>query len=371
MNTQRCVRLARPTRRKTHLVTRPLCAAFSSSIYARAANPARGTSIPTMSRYSTNSHTTDLEELLSPSKTRRPDADPIASRDPSEASDARNPALQGYPAPDGSMTRSTASPDTSTPEYAPARTNQNNVPSGTSPASRSPAMGDTLAKNIRSAATQFQSASPSNPSQPSRPQRPVASATGDLASAMRNMSLPSSSQRSPLAAASRTDPKQAANIQAAASRAAGVGTREAQQFNRRVEFQQPRIWQPGDVYAPHDLSPAEATKNSRANNVSPKSLPTPPTRRTGGRDVLDALRIDPVKEYRNFAMMGEFVTEMGRIKGRRVTGLRLVNQRRLARAVRRAIGIGLVPSVHRHPELMEARGEQMGRTVPREYLRGV
>lgn len=34
------------------------------------------------------------------------------------------------------------------------------------------------------------------------------------------------------------------------------------------------------------------------------------------------------------------------------TGLRPVNQRRVAKAIRRAIGIGLMPSVHKHPELL-------------------
>lgn len=87
--------------------------------------------------------------------------------------------------------------------------------------------------------------------------------------------------------------------------------------------------------------------------------------------MFDTMCIDPVKEYKNFAMMGEFVTEMGRIKGRRITGLRLVNQRKLAKGVRRSIGLGLVPSVHQHPELFESRMEQMGRKVPRDTLRGI
>ena len=44
---------------------------------------------------------------------------------------------------------------------------------------------------------------------------------------------------------------------------------------------------------------------------------------------------------------------MGRIKHRNETGLRRVNQRRLAKAIRRAIGMGLMPSVHKHPEMLE------------------
>jgi small subunit ribosomal protein S18 len=48
-------------------------------------------------------------------------------------------------------------------------------------------------------------------------------------------------------------------------------------------------------------------------------------------------------------MMSEYMTETGRIKHSRDTGLRPKNQRKIAKAIRRAIGLGLMPSVHRHP----------------------
>ena len=53
------------------------------------------------------------------------------------------------------------------------------------------------------------------------------------------------------------------------------------------------------------------------------------------------------------AMMSEFCGPSGRIKNRRETGLRNVNQRRVAKAVRRCVGMGLLPSVHQHPEIVE------------------
>ena len=46
------------------------------------------------------------------------------------------------------------------------------------------------------------------------------------------------------------------------------------------------------------------------------------------------------------------MTPMGRIKHSRETGLRPVNQRKMARAIRRAIGLGIHPSVHAHPEIL-------------------
>ena len=50
---------------------------------------------------------------------------------------------------------------------------------------------------------------------------------------------------------------------------------------------------------------------------------------------------------------------MGRIKHGNETGLRPVNQRRMAKAIRRAMGIGLVPGVHRHPEIL-SREKELG-----------
>jgi small subunit ribosomal protein S18 len=56
--------------------------------------------------------------------------------------------------------------------------------------------------------------------------------------------------------------------------------------------------------------------------------------------------------------MSEYMSGMGRIKPARETGLRPVNQRKIARAIRRAIGLGLMPSVHRHPEVLLAEARQ-------------
>ena len=46
------------------------------------------------------------------------------------------------------------------------------------------------------------------------------------------------------------------------------------------------------------------------------------------------------------------MTPHGRIKRAVDTGLRPVNQRKMAKAIRRAIGLGLHPSVHHHPEIL-------------------
>ncbi|KAI9707505.1 MAG: hypothetical protein M1836_000466 [Candelina mexicana] len=108
---------------------------------------------------------------------------------------------------------------------------------------------------------------------------------------------------------------------------------------RDLETQQHRRWKQGDVYAPHDLSPVEMRKWRR------KGRPT--------TDAFDALAMNPLNEYKNFSIMSEYMTAMGRIKHSSETGLRPVNQRRIAKAIRRSIGLGIMPSVHRHPELLE------------------
>lgn len=106
----------------------------------------------------------------------------------------------------------------------------------------------------------------------------------------------------------------------------------------RLAGQISRRWKSGDVYAPHDLHQAEQVKFRQ--------------RVDAGTDVFDALDMNPLEHYRNFSLMSEWMTPMGRIKSRKETGLRPVNQRRIAKAIRRSIGIGMMPSVHRHPEIM-------------------
>ncbi|CAD6503195.1 BgTH12-02863 [Blumeria graminis f. sp. triticale] len=106
----------------------------------------------------------------------------------------------------------------------------------------------------------------------------------------------------------------------------------------RLAGQIARRWKAGDVYAPHDLHQAEQVKFRQRVDAS--------------TDIFDALDMNPLEHYRNFSLMSEWMTPMGRIKSRKETGLRPVNQRRIAKAIRRSIGIGMMPSVHRHPEIM-------------------
>ncbi|KAI0179315.1 ribosomal protein S18 [Hypoxylon sp. FL1284] len=102
----------------------------------------------------------------------------------------------------------------------------------------------------------------------------------------------------------------------------------------------------GDVYAPHDLSPIEMAKWRR--NQARKL------------DLVDMLGLHPLDMYRNFSVISEYMTSHGRIKKSVETGLRPPNQRKMAKAVRRAIGLGLHPSVHHHPELLTRETRRVG-----------
>ncbi|KAL7269003.1 hypothetical protein RUND412_008345 [Rhizina undulata] len=98
-------------------------------------------------------------------------------------------------------------------------------------------------------------------------------------------------------------------------------------------------FQLGETYAPHHLSFQEFRKRTKRQKPS--------------RDAFDLLGMNPLDDYKNFNMLAEYVTDMGRIKHRNDTGLRPVNQRRIAKAIRRGVGIGLLPSTHKHPEILK------------------
>jgi len=58
----------------------------------------------------------------------------------------------------------------------------------------------------------------------------------------------------------------------------------------------------------------------------------------------------------NFALVSDFISPMGKILHSRDTHLRPVNQRKVAKMVRRAIGMGIHPSVHKHPNIIGKGG---------------
>ncbi|ELR08297.1 hypothetical protein VC83_08359 [Pseudogymnoascus destructans] len=120
----------------------------------------------------------------------------------------------------------------------------------------------------------------------------------------------------------------------------------------KVTKQISRRWKTGDVYAPHDLSEVEMKKWKQRGKPAV--------------DVFDVLELDPLVEYRNFAMLSEYMTPMGRIMHSNDTGLRSRNQRKIAKAIRRAVGMGFMPSVHRHPEILMKESTRRNEPLSRE-----
>ncbi|KAL7795943.1 ribosomal protein S18 [Trichoderma ceciliae] len=102
--------------------------------------------------------------------------------------------------------------------------------------------------------------------------------------------------------------------------------------------QMPRRWDAGDVYSPHDMSPVEMQKWRKR---SPR-----------GGDVIDALGIRPLDMYKNFSLIQEFTSTSGQITHSSGTSLRPVNQRKIAKMIRRAQGMGIYPTIHAHPEMI-------------------
>ncbi|CAG7560067.1 unnamed protein product [Fusarium equiseti] len=102
--------------------------------------------------------------------------------------------------------------------------------------------------------------------------------------------------------------------------------------------QMPRRWEAGDVYSPHDLSPVEMQKWRK--------------RSVRNNDVVDALGISPLDMYKNFSLIEHFTSSSGMINHSNLTRLRPVNQRKVAKMVRRVQGMGIYPSVHAHPEML-------------------
>lgn len=140
-----------------------------------------------------------------------------------------------------------------------------------------------------------------------------------------------------------------ADLSSTISQSAVKETADTVKARMALTSQLPRRWAAGQVYAPHDLSAIEAKKWA-VNRRRPRT------------DVFEQLALDPLRCYKNVALLSMFVSETGRIRGAKETGLKPVNQRKVAKAIRRAIGLGLMPSVYRHPELMVDReGRGLGR----------
>lgn len=70
-------------------------------------------------------------------------------------------------------------------------------------------------------------------------------------------------------------------------------------------------------------------------------------------DVFHQMDVNPLNECQNSKIMSQFVTTMGKIKGRAETNLTWKNQRRVGKAIRRAKMMGIIPVLSRRTLLYD------------------
>ncbi|RUS22269.1 ribosomal protein S18-domain-containing protein [Endogone sp. FLAS-F59071] len=100
-------------------------------------------------------------------------------------------------------------------------------------------------------------------------------------------------------------------------------------FDSTLGFQ--KTFQSGTTYRPNDLNDALYEERMRAKRGKVER----PT-----QDPFDALGLDPLKEYKNYTLLSSFISEMGKILPREQTGVTAKNQRKLAKAIKRARAMG-------------------------------
>ncbi|KAI8075657.1 ribosomal protein S18 [Thamnidium elegans] len=96
-----------------------------------------------------------------------------------------------------------------------------------------------------------------------------------------------------------------------------------------------KIHREGDIYHPEDLNDTryrESLRQRRGRTATPTE------------DPFEVLGLDPLNEYKNFRLLTHFVSDMGKILPRQQTGVSAKNQRKLAKAIKRARAMGLMSS---------------------------
>ncbi|KAI8377854.1 ribosomal protein S18 [Radiomyces spectabilis] len=94
-----------------------------------------------------------------------------------------------------------------------------------------------------------------------------------------------------------------------------------------------KIHRVGDTYHPDDLNDARYQEQLRARRGQAKA---------NLQDPFDVLGLDPLHEYKNYRLLSNFVSDMGKILPRQQTGLTAKNQRKLAKAIKRARAMGIM-----------------------------
>ncbi|KAJ3388045.1 hypothetical protein HDU92_001653 [Lobulomyces angularis] len=96
-----------------------------------------------------------------------------------------------------------------------------------------------------------------------------------------------------------------------------------------------RFFKPNETYEPKDLN--DENLRPFIEHLEKQKKP----------DYFMKTGIDPIKEYKNVGLLSLFVSELGMIKPSKDTGLNRINQRKLAKSVKRAQSFGLMPYTYK------------------------
>ncbi|KAI9314308.1 ribosomal protein S18 [Dichotomocladium elegans] len=102
-----------------------------------------------------------------------------------------------------------------------------------------------------------------------------------------------------------------------------------------------KIHKVGDLYHPEDLNDARYQDQIRQR----RGRPVKPD-----QDPFEILDIDPLHEYKNVKLLSHFVSETGKILPRDQTGVSAKNQRKLAKAIKRARAMGFMSCTSKEQE---------------------
>ena len=104
--------------------------------------------------------------------------------------------------------------------------------------------------------------------------------------------------------------------------------------------------------APQPTTPHWYTRESRVRGRWVRTKPFalgPGAKESRQMDLFYQLGLNPLDEAMNSQLLSHFVTEMGKIKSRAETNLTWKSQRRLAKAIRRARQMGIIPILSKQP----------------------
>lgn len=108
------------------------------------------------------------------------------------------------------------------------------------------------------------------------------------------------------------------------------------------------------ILKPHELTYKARFKAPRAYNTRKPNV-GPPSNVARYADVFHQFNIDPLSQALNPTILASFMTEMGKINSRSITGLTSKSQRRLGKAIRRAKMMGVIPILSRPREMFRQR----------------